>query len=137
MDQVVIEEYNTEFARIHNDKNYDIACINDITRKVSDILINAADKCQLISDVKTNHLRIAVIVTRVGFSKSKSELRKNRKWFDDDFLNAGKKYLSSKKYHRRVETQDNYINMVSDSKPYKRLLTGNSDYIKRMLIKTA
>jgi len=65
LEQVVIEEFSTEFARIHNDNNYSIAYINDITRKVSDILINAADKCQLISDVKTNHLIIAVIVTRM------------------------------------------------------------------------
>jgi len=52
LDQVVIEEFNTEFARIHHYNSYDIAYINDITRKVSDILINAADNCQLISDVK-------------------------------------------------------------------------------------
>ena len=42
LDHVVIEEFKTEFARIHNDKNYDSACVNDITKKVSDILINAA-----------------------------------------------------------------------------------------------
>ena len=46
LDQVVIEEFNTEFARIHHYNSYDIAYINDITRKVSDILINAADNCQ-------------------------------------------------------------------------------------------
>jgi len=32
--QVVIEEFKTEFARIHNDKSYDSACVNDITKGV-------------------------------------------------------------------------------------------------------
>lgn len=75
-------------------------------------MINAADKCHLLIEVKSKHK-----ATNKCNSGSK-----NKKWFDDECVNARKRYLSSKKYHRKVRSLDSYCNMVSSSKMYKKTI---------------
>lgn len=114
LDQASIDEYSIEFARLFDDKSYNENCINDITKKVSEILFNAADKCNLIIDVKNKPFGRSC--------NSGNNSSKNKKWFDDDCTNARKKYLNSKRHHRRYKTHDSYLNMVSDSKVYKKTI---------------
>lgn len=84
--------------------------INSITSKISQSLVEAAEHCNMIKK-------------KINFSsKSRKKLKRQKPWFNRQSEVNRKEYLTAKRRYKQLNSRENYENLVSSSRAYKKLI---------------
>ena len=104
-----LTDLQNQLDDIVSNNSYSEESVNNITSQVSSLLVDVADKCNL------------VLCKKKTSNNSKAK-HVNKTWFDSECKTTRKQYVKARNYHRRMKSADSYNTMVDSSRLYKKTL---------------
>jgi len=104
-DMNIVDELRDELDSILSGENFNEQVVNNVTKKVTKVLFDAADACNFIE-------------TKMVSKRNTKTSQKQ--WFDRECKTARENYYRAKNKYRRLRTSVSHDEMLQSSKKYKK-----------------
>ena len=105
-----LDQINIDLDMLNQSDTVDTESVNIITSKISQILVEAAEHCNMIK--KKTNLPV----------KSHKNFKTQKPWFNKQSELKRKNYQNAKRIYKKLNSRENYDNLVTSSREYKKLI---------------